>query len=162
MTEQIKLKQFIWFLLSKANNKTKSNCSLFSKTNNQNTFTMMTNYFCNPFTTVPTNRRPDVSGSIINNYTYSTVLAQTQTFKYNAFYQYLNAKKSTLISNKVINTFLITFSSWRLKCTNNRVFIQHSTFVPPILSQHGPHQHRSLHNYNESVFSIFISFILCG
>ena len=69
MTEQIKHEQFIWFLLRKTNNKTKSNCSLCSKTNNQNQFIMMTNNFHNPLTTVSTNPHYDVLMSMINNHT---------------------------------------------------------------------------------------------
>ena len=72
MTKQIKPEQFICFLL----NKTKSNCSLWSKTNNQNQIKMMTNDFCNPLTTVPTDLHPDVLESIIDYHTYSILLAQ--------------------------------------------------------------------------------------
>ena len=62
----------------------------------QNQFKMMTNDFCYPLTTVPTHLHPDVSdSSIINYHIYSTLLAQPpQTYKYNAFYQYLDAIKS--------------------------------------------------------------------
>ena len=63
MTEQIKPEQFIWSLLSKSNNKTKSNCPLWSKTDNQNQFKMMTNNSRTPLTTVPTDSHPDVSVS---------------------------------------------------------------------------------------------------
>ena len=130
-----------------------------------NQFKMMTNNSHNPLTSVPTNPHSDVSVSVINNHNCSILFVYVHSdIKYNAFYQYLDVTKSTSISNKVINTFLITFSSWRLKYTNNWVFVQNSTFLPPILSQHGPHQHKRLiqYNYNESAFSIFISFILYG
>ena len=75
----------------------------------------MTNDFRNPLTIVHIDPNPDVSVSIINYHTYSTLLAQTQTYKCNAFYQHLAVSKSTLIPNKGINMFLIVFSSWRLK-----------------------------------------------